>query len=251
MNPSASSSVRPALRKVLALGLLLMGAGAEASLQIEYRKDPAPLVLDSQDARQQLLVTADGNRDVTRSVTWTAEPAGIVEIDARGRVRPLADGATRVTARDARGESATLALSVTNATSRAPIHFANQIVPIFTKNGCNGGGCHGKASGQNGFRLSLLGFEPAEDYDHLVKEARGRRLFPAAPERSLLLTKGAAQLPHGGGKRLDPDSDDYRMLVRWIAQGMPVGRSDRRRSPGSRCSPPKGLWRSTGNSSWW
>ncbi|HXJ72821.1 MAG TPA: DUF1549 domain-containing protein, partial [Candidatus Dormibacteraeota bacterium] len=96
-------------------------------------------------------------------------------------------------------------------------------MPIFTKNGCNGGGCHGKSAGQNGFRLSLLGFEPEEDYEHLVKEARSRRLFPAAPSRSLLLLKAAATLPHGGGKRLDVDSDDYRLLVRWMAQGMPYG----------------------------
>ena len=107
-----------------------------------------------------------------------------------------------------------------------PVNFPNQIVPIFTKAGCNGGGCHGKSAGQNGFRLSLLGFEPAEDYEHLVKEARARRLFPAAPERSLLLLKGAATLPHGGGKRLDPDSDDYRLIVRWMAQGMPYGKTN-------------------------
>src|SRR6186997_862952 len=90
-----------------------------------------------------------------------------------------------------------------------PLNFANDIVPIFTKAGCNSGGCHGKASGQNGFKLSLLGFEPAEDYEHIVKEARGRRVFPAAPENSLLLLKGIAAMPHGGGKRLEPKSDDY------------------------------------------
>jgi hypothetical protein len=103
---------------------------------------------------------------------------------------------------------------------------ASHHICIFTKYGCNGGGCHGKAAGQNGFRLSLLGFEPEEDYEHLVKEARGRRLFPAAPERSLLLTKAVAQVPHGGGKRMEPGSDDYQLLVRWIRQGMPVGKAD-------------------------
>jgi hypothetical protein len=107
-----------------------------------------------------------------------------------------------------------------------PINFANEIVPIFTKGGCNGGGCHGKSSGQNGFKLSLLGFEPTEDYDFLVKEARGRRLFPAAPERSLLLLKATAALPHGGGKRIEDESDDYRLLVRWISQGMPYGKTN-------------------------
>ena len=110
------------------------------------------------------------------------------------------------------------------ATDALPINFTNHIVPLFTKYGCNGGGCHGKSGGQNGFALSLLGFEPAEDYDHLVREARGRRLFPASPARSLLLLKATGELPHGGGKRLDTDSEDYKLLVRWIEQGMPFGR---------------------------
>jgi hypothetical protein len=105
-----------------------------------------------------------------------------------------------------------------------PLNFANDIVPILTKGSCNSGGCHGKAGGQNGFKLSLLGFEPQEDYEHIVKEARGRRIFPAAPEQSLLLTKGTAQTPHGGGKKLDPNSEDYADLVRWIREGMPYGK---------------------------
>lgn len=105
-----------------------------------------------------------------------------------------------------------------------PLNFANDIVPILTKGGCNSGGCHGKAGGQNGFKLSLLGFEPQEDYEHIVKEARGRRVFPGSPQQSLLLTKGTAQLPHGGGKKLDPNSEDYADLVRWIREGMPYGK---------------------------
>lgn len=105
-----------------------------------------------------------------------------------------------------------------------PLNFANDIVPILTKGGCNSGGCHGKAGGQNGFKLSLLGFEPQEDYEHIVKEARGRRVFPGSPQQSLLLTKGTAQLPHGGGKKLDPASEDYADLVRWIREGMPYGK---------------------------
>ncbi|MGL4552731.1 MAG: DUF1553 domain-containing protein [Gemmataceae bacterium] len=104
-----------------------------------------------------------------------------------------------------------------------PINFGNQIVPIFTKLGCNSGGCHGKQSGQNGFRLSLLGFEPDLDYMTLLKEGRGRRLLPAAPEASLLLTKGAGQVAHGGGKRIEVGSDEYRLIRRWIASGMPFG----------------------------
>src|SRR5438477_5875144 len=88
----------------------------------------------------------------------------------------------------------------------APVDFANDVVPLLTRHGCNAGGCHGKAGGQNGFKLSLFGFDPDFDYNALVNEARGRRVFPAAPDHSLLLTKPTGRTPHGGGKRFDPDS---------------------------------------------
>src|SRR5207245_7855696 len=100
-----------------------------------------------------------------------------------------------------------------NCDVNLPINFGNQIVPIFTKLGCNGGGCHGKASGQNGFKISLLGFEPEVDFNALVKEARGRRVFPAAPDYSLLLRKATGQLPHGGGKRMEMGSDEYKLTL--------------------------------------
>ena len=99
------------------------------------------------------------------------------------------------------------------------IRFGTEVVPVLTRLGCNGGGCHGKATGQNGFKLSLLGFEPELDYESLVNESRGRRLNRAAPERSVLLLKATARVPHGGGRRLDENSDDYRILRDWIAAG--------------------------------
>jgi len=198
---------------------------APVSLQIEATGQPE-LTLRGQDARQQLLVTAqlsDGLlRDFTHRVRYTAAPAGIVKVDAGGILTPVSDGAATITA-EADGLRATFPVKVEGAGSTQPINFANQIVPVFTKAGCNAGGCHGKASGQNGFKLSLLGFEPDEDYEHIVKEARGRRVFPAAPENSLLLLKAINVSPHGGGKRLEPKSDDYALLARWIAQGLPVG----------------------------
>jgi hypothetical protein len=99
------------------------------------------------------------------------------------------------------------------------VRFGTDVVPILTRLGCNSGGCHGKATGQNGFKLSLLGFEPALDYASLVHEARGRRVFPAAPDHSLLLLKATGESPHGGGRRLDENTDDYRILRDWIAEG--------------------------------
>lgn len=100
-----------------------------------------------------------------------------------------------------------------------PVYFATDVVPLLSKLGCNSGGCHGKATGQNGFKLSLLGFEPDFDYDTVVKEARGRRVFPGAPERSLLLLKATGVVAHGGGRRMASGSEDAGVLARWIEQG--------------------------------
>ena len=163
-------------------------------------------------------------RDITREAVYSSTPEGIVTVDSTGLLTPKADGHATLTAQGPGGLQAALEVTVTHFVDDPQINFPNQIVPIFTKLGCNSGGCHGKASGQNGFKLSLLGFEPGEDYEHLVKEARGRRLFPAAPDRSLLLTKPINAIPHGGGQRLDRDSLEYRLLKRWIAQGMPYGK---------------------------
>jgi hypothetical protein len=101
------------------------------------------------------------------------------------------------------------------------ITYELDVVPILTAAGCNSGACHGKSRGQNGFQLSLLGFDPDFDYAAIVKEARGRRVFPAAPDRSLVLEKPSGRVPHGGGIRLPADSDEYQLLRRWIAEGMP------------------------------
>jgi hypothetical protein len=113
-----------------------------------------------------------------------------------------------------------LALAASPAVA-APPTFERDIQPILTKVGCNAGACHGKARGQNGFQLSLLAFDHDFDFHAIATEARGRRVFPASPESSLLLQKASGRVPHGGGKRLDPDGQDYRTLLSWISAGTP------------------------------
>ncbi|MBX6315502.1 MAG: DUF1553 domain-containing protein, partial [Isosphaeraceae bacterium] len=105
-----------------------------------------------------------------------------------------------------------------------PWDFAADIVPLFTRYGCNGGGCHGKADGQNGFHLSLFGYDPEGDYRTLTRDAAGRRLQPMAPETSLLLAKATGRIPHGGGQRVTPGSDAYKTLLAWIQDGAPEQR---------------------------
>lgn len=100
------------------------------------------------------------------------------------------------------------------------VTFELDIQPILTANGCNAGACHGKARGQNGFALSLLAFDNDFDYESLVWQARGRRVFPAAPDQSLVLLKASGAVPHGGGKRLEPHGPEYEIIRRWIATGL-------------------------------
>lgn len=128
-----------------------------------------------------------------------------------------------------------------------PVSFVNDVMPVLTKAGCNVGVCHAKAGGgQKGFRLSLLGFEPAEDYESLVKDGHGRRLFPAIPEESLILRKASGRTPHGGGIRLARDSVGYATLRRWIEQGTPFGTDSEPQLVSVEVQPERGLVKMAG-----
>lgn len=107
------------------------------------------------------------------------------------------------------------------ASPELPASFELDIQPILAAHGCNAGACHGKQRGQNGFQLSLLGFDSDFDYDAIARQARGRRLMIRIPESSLLVQKATAELPHGGGRRIEVESDAYRTLISWIRQGAP------------------------------
>jgi hypothetical protein len=104
----------------------------------------------------------------------------------------------------------------------ATVDFENDVQPLLTRYGCNSGGCHGKASGQNGFKLSLFGFDNQADYEEIVLHARGRRINVAIPEQSLLLLKSIGAVPHGGGTRFAPTSEAYNLLRQWIYDGAPA-----------------------------
>lgn len=227
-------------RMVLCAGVLVGVAASSLDALGESRDDGAlkflatanasgRLELVGQDAALQLVVmgrVGGREQDVTRSVEYSGNPPQVVDVSPDGWVTPLGNGVATVTATTREGQNAAIEIEVTRQSESLPINFAGEVVPVFTKYGCNAGGCHGKSGGQNGFRLSLLGFEPLDDYTYLVKEARGRRIFPAAPQYSLLLRKATGQLPHGGGERFAADSPPYRVLARWIEQGMPLGRDD-------------------------
>jgi hypothetical protein len=188
---------------------------------------PPAIMLSGIDSRQQLAVTGpdDAGRidDLTERVTFRSSDAAVATVTPEGLVLPVGNGKAVVTVSWSGKEPHRVDVPVTVAgyDPDAPVSFPRQVVPILTKLGCNAGGCHGKASGQNGFKLSLFGFDPRLDHDALTREARGRRLFPAAPENSLFLLKATATIAHAGGRRLDRQAPEYALLLRWIKQGAP------------------------------
>ena len=123
--------------------------GALEKITLDTGRDAsAEFVISGRDAREQMVVTGHYAtkqvRDLTRKVIYTLDPAGIVEIDATGHVSPLKEGQTKITANEPGGKTSSISVTVTNIAVELPINFPNQIGPIFTKYGCNSGGCHGK-----------------------------------------------------------------------------------------------------------
>lgn len=198
---------------------------APASPVLSWSSD-REITLTGPHALHQLVLTARLNNglnlDISAQASYSVDPQGIIEVSDDGLIRVTGNGEAGITA-TYEGGSISRRIKVHRAGDVIPISFPNEIVPIFSRHGCNGGGCHGKAEGQNGFKLSLFGYEPEDDHGYLVQEARGRRIFRASPRHSLLLLKGSGELPHQGGSRLGRDSDDYRTLVRWIRQGLSYG----------------------------
>jgi hypothetical protein len=105
------------------------------------------------------------------------------------------------------------------------LDFPTTILPILTKAGCNAGACHGAATGQAGFKLSLLGYDPEFDHRAITHELAGRRIDMATPAQSLLLRKATRGIRHKGGERIELDSADYKSLATWIAGGASFGPS--------------------------
>src|SRR4051794_20854260 len=107
------------------------------------------------------------------------------------------------------------------ATAQPQPSFKLDVMPVLMAAGCNSGSCHGSARGQDGFRLSLFGYDPDGDYFRLTREMPTRRLNLAQPHESLLLLKATGAVPHTGGARFGSDSPYYKALRRWIEAGAP------------------------------
>ncbi len=204
----------------------LANTGTLDSLTISQDREGQGVTLRGRESRGQLVVTghfsSDQERDFTGQVSYATKPEGIVSVDDSGVLTPLAGGTATITA-SAQGKMATVEVTIERFGSEPPIHFANDVVPIFTRLGCNTGACHGKSGGKGGFALSLLGFDSKMDYRNLARQSRIRRITVEAPDMSPLLRKSTGDLPHTGGPQLKKDSPEYRIIRRWITEGMIEG----------------------------
>ncbi|HMC64568.1 MAG TPA: DUF1549 domain-containing protein [Gemmataceae bacterium] len=183
--------------------------------------EPAQITLRHADDRQQLIITGklpDGSaRDLTRDVQFGSSNPGIAVVSSRGVVAATGAGQANIHVVGA-GLAAIVPVTVKGIAGR-PISFANDVMPVLAKAGCNSGACHGAASGKKGFKLSLRGYDPPTDYLALTRGTEGRRIDRNLPEHSLILLKPTGLTPHEGGKRFDTHSEYAGILRRWIAEG--------------------------------
>ncbi len=203
-------------------GLVFIAPGAAREpAVVRLEMQPPEIVLSSPWDRVQLVVTghcADGSVvDLTNGALVASNDARVATITPGKRVEPRALGRTTFVARWAAHELQVPVSVADNA--EHSVSFVRQVVPALTRAGCNAGACHGDPSGKNGFRLSLRGYEPAADHVALTRDSGGRRVDPQSPDSSLILLKATARVPHEGGRRFGPDSDLYRLLRGWVAQG--------------------------------
>jgi Protein of unknown function (DUF1553)/Protein of unknown function (DUF1549)/Bacterial Ig-like domain (group 2) len=185
---------------------------------------PSSLTITGTHYNQRLLVEgtfADGHQEeLTSRATITNSDSKVASIDKAGIVVPQSDGQSKIIA-TVQGHRTTAPLIVKEFSTASTWSFRNDVLPVMTKVGCNSGPCHGAAAGKNGFKLTLRGYDPITDYYTLTHQALARRTNPIEPARSLILLKPTLTIPHGGGRRFDVGSPEYKVIAGWIGQGMP------------------------------
>ncbi len=185
---------------------------------------PSSIRLYGPHASQPLVVEKMANGrvsgDSTAPAVFTSSNPHIVVVDKSGLVRPMGDGVASFTARVG-GKSIKVSVTVSGFKKLGAWSFRNDVLPVLTRIGCNGGSCHGAAAGKGGLKLSLRGFDPDSDYEVLTHQANGRRVVPGVPGESLLMLKPTMRIPHGGGMRIQPGSREEAAIAGWIAEGAP------------------------------
>ena len=206
-----------------AILLFASATSIQAIAPVSIAVFPPDVNVQSARGKQRIIVQAiyaDGiTRDVTAQAKVTISDPKIAKI-VNLEVLPVGDGKCSI-AVEFEGKTTQVPVDVKDAIKDRPISFKLDVMPIFLRNGCNQGGCHGAARGKDGFRLSLFGFDPDGDHYRLTRELNGRRINLAIPEESLVVEKSTGKVPHTGGQKFAVGEQYYNDLVRWVDAGGP------------------------------
>ncbi|MEC9005192.1 MAG: DUF1549 and DUF1553 domain-containing protein [Planctomycetota bacterium] len=188
---------------------------------------PAEVILDGNFERAQLLVSrkdnagqfSDRSLDATHEAKYVSANPEIVTVDEQGQLLAQSNGEAivQVQVGSWQGE---VKVTAKNVVAEPAVRFMKQVRPVISKAGCNMGACHASQYGKGGFKLSVFGFEPSQDWQGIVRDRLQRRIDFVRPENSLVLLKPTMQVPHQGGLRLKKGSIDYQLLVAWIESGV-------------------------------
>jgi len=224
-----SFSIVPRCRAwLLAGGLLVRVLTAVPAWAGEWAVEPATVGLPGNFERVQLLVReklpegqpAPRARDFTPVAQFTSDNPQVATVSARGNIQAVGNGSTVIRVA-VEGVVQTVPVEVTGVVETPAVGFTQQVLPILSKAGCNGGACHASQHGKGGFTLSVMGYDPPADRTAIVRDRMQRRINLLEPGASLLLRKPLLDVPHGGGRRLSAGSNDHRILQAWIAGGAP------------------------------
>ena len=204
-----------------ALSLALPLAAFAAPSLVDVRVFPPDISLSSKVDFQTVVVQAVYSDSTTRDVTGQAQFALADKTFARfdkAAVYPVADGKTELQVKF-EGKTLTLPVTVAKSGFTPAISFTLDVMPVFSKAGCNTGSCHGSARGKDGFHLSLFGYDPEGDYGKITRQMLGRRINLALPEESLLLNKAIGAVQHTGGKSFEKTDELYTTVLKWLEAG--------------------------------
>ena len=212
---------------VYLLTAFCLTVSAEKTLT-DIKVGPAEILLDNKEDYQKFISQAfysDGTSiDIQDKIEFKIADPSLCKYE-NGRLTPLKDGETTATI-NFQGKSKSVKITVKNSGVKNDISFRLSVMPVFTKAGCNSGGCHGASRGKDRFILALYGFDPEGDYKRLTTEYPGRRINLAVPEDSMLLTKAVNDVPHTGGKLFEKDSFEYKTILEWLKNGAKNDKKD-------------------------
>ncbi len=191
-----------------------------------FQVAPAAVKLVRNFDRAQLIVTrlgADGkigeySDDLTQTAVYQSDAPQVVAVDSNGRLLAQGNGKATVTVTVA-GAAQRVAVEVSGVLPLAKVDYFHDIGPVLSKTGCNSATCHATQYGKGGFKLSVFGYAPDEDYRAMIRDWQGRRVNLVEPDKSMILLKPTMAVPHGGNKRLEIGTVEYDMLRSWLLGG--------------------------------